>query len=335
MLPKAQPLAQSLYLIRRAYAWHARNALTALVITLGAVFAAVSANATPQQAPNSRVVLDLPEEYAPSPLFAGFQNERSGVTYVILEAPAKEYDKMAQGFTTQELLKRGITDVTSGNLARSGPHVYMRAQQKSEAGNYAKFFVLFRTDDQTVLVSVNVPQRSLDNGSIKPAEIEQVLATAKTTEKPAVRDLYALSYLGPFKEAGRVVGTSKLYTLDGRLEPERVGETRTAFMVAPSLDKRVLQEPAKQSVAQLGSLPGFADFKPGKPTPVTIGGLSGFELTASATDADNGRPIQLYQALLLGPDGGYYRLIGIATPKDADVAGEEFPKIARSFELLP
>ena len=211
----------------------------------------------------------------------------------------------------------------------------MRARQKSEAGSYGKFFVLFRTNDQTVLVSVNVPQRSLDNGSIKPEHIERVLASAKTTEKAAVRDLYALTYLGPFKEAGRVVGTSKLYTLDGRLEPERVGETRTAFMVAPSLDKRVIQEPAKQAVALLGNLPGFTNFKPGKPTPVTIGGLEGFELEASATDADTGRPIHLYQAMLLGADGGYYRLIGIATPKDSPVIAGEFPKIARSFELLP
>ena len=64
-----------------------------------------------------------------------------------------------------------------------------------------------------------------------------MLASAKTTEKPAVRDLYSLTYLGPFKEAGTLVGISKLYTLDGQLEPERSGETRSAFMVAPSLDK--------------------------------------------------------------------------------------------------
>lgn len=335
MPAKALPLSLPLYIIRHAHAWHACNALAALVITCAVFFAAVSAHASPQQAPNSRVVLDLPEEYAPSPLFAGFQDERSGISYVILEAPAKEYDKMAQGFTASALRQRGITDVNVGTLARSGPHVYMRAQQKSEAGNYAKFFILFRTDDQTVLVSVNVPQRSLDNGSITPEEIEQVLATARTTEKSAVRDLYALSYLGPFKEAGRVVGTSKLYTLDGRLEPERIGETRTAFMVAPSLDKRIIQEPAKQSVALLSSLPGFTDFKPGKPSPLAVGGLSGFEVTATATDTDSGRQLHLYQALLLGEDGGYYRLIGIATPKDAAVVGDEFPKIARSFELLP
>lgn len=254
--------------------------------------------ATPQQAPNSRVVLDLPPGYTPSPLFSGFQDEASGVSYVILEAPVGEYDKMARGFTPDELGKRG-------------------------------------TSDQTVLVSVNVPQHSLDDGAVKAEEIERVLATAKTTEKPAVRDIYSLSYLGPFKEAGRLVGTSKVYTLDGRLEPERAGETRSAFMVAPSLDKRQVAEPNKQAVALLASLPGYKDFKPGSTRAINIGGLDGVEVEADAIDEDDGKPIHLYQAMLLGADGGYFRLIGIAAPEDKTRLAGEFAKIAHSFALMP
>ena len=162
-----------------------------------------------------------------------------------------------------------------------------------------------------------------------------MLASAKTTEKPAVRDLYSLSYLGPFKEAGTLVGTSKVYTLDGRLEPERAGETRSAFMVAPSLDKRPVTHLEKQSVALLASLPGYKDFKPGEPHAINIGGLDGVEVEAEALDADDGRPIHLYQAMLLGKDGGYFRLIGIATPEDENRIAAEFPKIAHSFALMP
>jgi len=309
-------------------------ALLMLTMLLGMSTPAVVL-ATPQQAPNSRVVLDLPADFIPSPLFAGFQNDTSGVSYVILEAPVGEYDKMAQGFTPEELAKRGISQVEKGTLARSDAHVYMRAVQKSEAGTYAKYFVLFRTSDQTVLVSVNVPKHALDNGSVKVDEIERVLATAKTTERPAVRELYSLSYLGPFKEAGTLVGTSKVYTLDGRLEPDRAGETRSAFMVAPSLDKRPVAEPEKLAVALLASLAGFKDLKPGEPRPILVGGLDGIELEAEAVDEDDGKPIRLYQAMLLGKDGGYFRLIGIAAPEDAERVAGEFAKIAQSFALVP
>lgn len=293
------------------------------------------AGATPQQAPNSRVVLDLPPAFTPSPLFSGFQDETRGTSFVILEAPASEYDKMAQGLTREELAKRGIEDARPASIALSGPHVYMRAKQTSPAGTYEKFFVLFRTADQTVLISANVPIKAIEDGSVTPDEIERILASAKTTEKPSVRDLYSLSYLGPFKEAGTLVGTSKVYTLDGRLEPEQRGETRSAFMVAPSLDKRPIADPEKLAVRLLASLPGYKDVKPGEPHDIEIAGLSGVEVSADAVDEDDGTPIHLYQAMLLGKDGGYYRLIGIATPDKVTQLTPEFPKIAQSFALLP
>ena len=321
--------------MRRMWRRVGRAAATLALTALVSMSAPPVVTASPQQAPNSRVVLDLPPGYIPSPLFSGFQNDNSGVSFIILEAPVGEYDKMAEGFTAEELAKRGIIDVQKVDLARTDPHVYMRAHQRSAEGDYAKFFVLFRTADQTILVSVNVPQRSIEDGSVKPADIERVLAGAKTTEKAAVRDLYALGYLGPFKEAGTLVGTSKVYTLDGRLEPERSGTTRSAFMVAPSLDKRRIDDPDKQSVALLASLPGYRDFKAGETKPISIAGLDGFESSAQAVDTDDNVPVHLYQALLLGKDGGYFRLIGIATDADKARLPAEFARIARSFTLLP
>ena len=209
------------------------------------------------------MVIDLPPDYTPSPLFAGFQNEALGISFIILEAPAGEYDKMAQGFTPQELAKRGITEARTASLPRSDPHVYMRASRSRRPAATRSFrAVSHRRSDHPRFR--NVPAKAVEDGSVTPEEIE-ILASAKTTEKPAVRDLFALAYLGPFKEAGTLVGTSKVYTLDGRLEPEQRGETRSGFMVAPSLDKRRVAEPDKMAVALLASLPGHRNVKPGAP----------------------------------------------------------------------
>jgi hypothetical protein len=305
------------------------------LIALFAVAKPAPVAASPQQAPNSRVVLDLPSSYTPSPLFSGFQDDARGVSFVILEAPASEYDKMAQGFTAAEFAKRGITDASTKKFQRSDPHIFMRARQKSAAGTYQKFFVLFRTKDQTVLVSSNVPARAVADGSVTVDEIEKVLATATTAGQPAVHDIFSLSHLGPFKEAGTLVGTSKVYTLDGRLEPERAGVTRSAFMVAPSLDKRTIGNPKKEAVALLESLSGYKGIKTEEPHEVTIGGLPAVETWASAIDEDDNVPVRLYQALVECKDGGYFRLIGIATPRDVERLNEEFPKIAGSFALVP
>ena len=169
-----------------------------------------------------------------------------------------------------------------------------------------------------------------------------MLATATTAGRPAVHDLFSLSHLGPFKEAGTLVGTSKVYTLDGRLETERAGVTRSAFMVAPSLDKRTIGNPKKEAVALLarlsgykGILSGYKGIKTEEPHEVTIGGLPAVETWASAIDEDDNVPVRLYQALVECRDGGYFRLIGIATPRDVERLNEEFPKIAGSFALVP
>lgn len=305
------------------------------VVAAAALFHPAPARASPQQAPNSRVVLDLPSGYTPSPLFSGFQNDELGVSYVIMEAPLAAYDDIKAGFVSTELAKRGLTDTETGELNRVGDYVYMRARQKSAAGTYAKFFILFRTADQTVLVSVNVPAGALEKGTVTRGDVEKVLAAAATTDKVVIKSLYTLDYLGPFKEAGAFVGTSRLYTLDGRMEPERKGEHRSILLVAPSLDKRPVPDAEQLAKSLIGSLAGYKDITPGAARHISVGGLDGVEIEADAVDTGEGRKMRLYQALLTARDGGYFRIIGIATAADAERLRPEFLRIARSFQPRP
>ncbi|CFX33996.1 exported protein of unknown function [Candidatus Filomicrobium marinum] len=305
----------------------------ALFVVLAAsfMFGALQASALPQQALNSRVVLDLPEGFEPSPLFSGFTNENLGVSYVIFETPHEAYDELISGFTAEGLAKRGITSVERGTLPRTDDHIYIRAQQTSPTGTYEKFFVVFRTADQSVLVSANVPVEIMRNRTITAEDIERVLSSAKTAAHLTVRELYRLGYLGEFKRAGTVIGTSTVYTRDGRFEPERKGQSRPVFMIAPSLDKRPVKEPQAFATKLLTSLTGYRQLKLSTPTEVTIGGLEGISIEATAVDATDENPVNLLQILLPAPGGGYYRLLGI-TPTSQTLI-PEFRRIAQSFEL--
>lgn len=290
--------------------------------------------ASPQQAPNSRVVLDLPAGYTPSPLFSGFQNEEQGVSYVILEVPEKSYAEIAKGFAVDELAKRGLTDAEPLKLSRGDTFTAMRANQISPAGAFAKFFVLFKTEDQAVLVSVSVPQSALEKGTVQRSDIERALSSASTAPRATAKELYHLPYLGPFREAGTFVGTGKLYTLDGRMEPERKGETRSALVVAPSIDKRPLGDPEALAKALLTSLSGYRDVKIRATTRIMVDGHESVELEAKAIDIGEGREVQLYQALVPALEGGYFRLVGIATAAQAAELVPEFRKIAGSFRIV-
>lgn len=291
------------------------------------------AHATWMQAINSRVVLDLPAGFTASKLFSGFQNETTGVSYVILELPTSAYPELAAGFAVPELAKRGLTDAVKGSLPRTDEHIYMRARQQTPAGAYAKFFVLFKTTDQTVLVSANAPLAAIEKGNLDAADIERVLTSAHTAAMPAKQDLYGLGYLGPFKLAGSLVGTSTLYTLDGRMEPERKGEVRSTLMVSPSLDQRDIQNPDKLAASLVASLSGFKGISIGEPQRSTINGVAAVTLDAEAVDTEHGMPVRIHQTLLLPKAGGYIRLIGIATDADKQRLAPEFERIAGSMTL--
>lgn len=305
------------------------------VLVAGMIAAAPGpAVAALQQAPNSRVVLDLPAGYVPSPLFSGFQNEENGVSYVILEMPAKAFGEIASGLNSGELAKRGLTDAEQATLQRPDDYLYMRAQQISPAGAFAKYFVVFKTVEQAVLISVSAPIGAIDAGTVRREDIEKVLAGASTAAAPVARDLYSFGYLGPFREAGRFVGTGKLFTLDGQMEPERKGETRSALVVAPSIDKRPLGNAEVTAKSLLASLSGYGHLKIGTPSRLAIDGREAVELEASAVDLGEGKKVQLYQAIVPGKDGGYFRLIGIATDEEAARLMPEFRKIAGGFRVI-
>lgn len=293
-----------------------------------------AAGFTTEQAPNSRVALSLPAGYAPAKLYSGFENEQQGISFVILEAPHHAYPEMAAGFTPENLAKRGITDGVRGELPRQGNYVYMRARQNSPAGRYAKYFVLFQTDDQTVLVSANVPEKALDDAGTTGKLVEQSLASATTVPVAAIKELYKLGYLGPFKEAGRVAGTSKLFTLDGRVEPEQKGKPRAAVIVAPSIDKRPLGDLEATAKSLLKALAGYREITHGAPQAVEISGLRGVVLEAKAIDQQTGGNTVIHQTLLAATDGGYYRIVAIAPEEQSEAMLREFQKIAQSLVVF-
>lgn len=308
-----------------------RNALLALAVLAAS---AMPATAKIEQAPNSRVLLELPPGYVASTQFSGFQHEGHGTSFVILEVPARAYEELASGMTPEKLATRGIRDVARGRLGRTDEHVFMRGRQTSQAGDFVKFFVVFKSADLSVLVSASVPAGAIIDGTVKAEEIEHVLASAAITDKRNVKDLYQLAYLGPFKEAGSFVGTSKIYTLDGRMEPERKGEARASLVVAPSLDLRPMVDLADFATRLLDTLSGFTGLKAEPGIKVSIGGMDGIAIEASATHTADGKDMRLYQVVLAGRDGGYYRLVGVTPAQDAGRLMQEFHRIAASFRLV-
>ncbi|MGE0765957.1 MAG: hypothetical protein AB7L90_05800 [Hyphomicrobiaceae bacterium] len=287
-----------------------------------------------QQAPASRVAIDLPEGYRPARLFSGFVNPSAGVSIVILEMPSAAYEQLASGLTPEALAAKGITNIAAGKLPRAEPYIFMSGEQMSAQGPVAKFFVAFRNKHVTALITANVQKTSLDAGTTRVADVEHMLASATiaAAEAPA-RDVFQLGYLGPFRTAGKILGTSRAYTLDGKFEPAKAGAKRPLLLVAPSLDLRPVDDPDAQAEALFAGLPGLKDTKIVDRRRIMIAGLPAVEMAGTATDTDEG-DVSLYQILVLPPTGGYYRLLGQVPAEQAPALMPELEKIARSFRIV-
>jgi hypothetical protein len=288
-----------------------------------------------QQAPASRVVIDLPDGYKPARLFTGFLNEAAGVSLVILEMPSVAYEQLASGLTPEALAAKGILRAAAAKLDRPEPYLFMRGEQASAQGPVAKFFVAFRNKHVTVLITANVQKTSLDGGIVKTGDIERILASAAIAPiaSPA-RDVYRLGYLGPFLPAGKILGTTGAYTLDGKFEPTKRGDRRALLLVSPSLDLRTASDPDAQAEALFLGLPGLKDFKILDRQRITIAAMPAIEIVGKATDGDGGGDVSLYQVVVLPPQGGYYRLLGQVPSNDAAKLMPELKKIAQSFRTV-
>lgn len=302
------------------------------VLQVVCAFTSEIAAAKVQQAPSSRVAIDVPDSYAVARQFTGFVDEAAGVSLVIVELPDQAYEQLAAGLSSEALATKGITGVEAGKINRSEPYLYRRGVQASAQGPVVKLLLAFKNSGVTALITANVQQASIEKGLVTTADVERVLATAGIAAAAAPsRDVFRLGYLGPFKPAGSVLGTTRVYTLDGKMEPGAPAEFRPVLIVAPSLDRRPVLEPQKQADVLLAGLPGVEAPRIEDRRNLRISDMDAIELTATATDKSSGHEIAVWQLIVLPAGGGHFRLVSQMPVAEKERLLPELRKIADGF----
>jgi hypothetical protein len=307
-----------------------------LLAALPFIIPAFQARAEPRQPPGSRIAVDLGASFTPSERFSGFVDKATGASFVIIEMPAAAYEELKTMPDRKEALAaQGLSDTARAELkGREGTFVYLVGTQTTPAGAFAKFVLIFRQQDVTAMIIANIPQTAIDAGTYSRDGIETILATATVHDTPAAAaELFRLGYLGPFKQAFTIAGTSKAYNISGK-QP-RPGENRLIvepmLIVSPSIDGRTVEPKmaARQTFMRLG---GMKEGQMDGETDVTIGGLSGYRITGEAADATTGARIAIHLVLLSGKPTGYFVLVGTTPVADKDKIMPELEKVIASFE---
>ena len=304
------------------------------VVAASCLLAGADAMAKPQKAPGSRVSIEIPEYFEVSKLFNGFMNTYTGSTIIIVEVPGEAYSEMAAGFTVEALAKKGITKVTKSKLDRKDEHVFFTAEQETTRGAYYKYILLIRNKQHAALITANMPRASITSGLFDTKKILASLTTAKLEAEAAPsNDPFKLGYLGPFKEAGKLRASAKLYTESGSVMPAKKGEVRNAVIVAPSINQINVPDITAFAKRAWGSLPGYDNLKVNTEKPITIAGLKGYFIEGDATrkSPDAVVPVFIRQILLERKGGGYFRLMTIGKTAERAKLAPEFDKIVASF----
>jgi len=294
-------------------------------------------NAIALKAPGSRIDIDVPEHFEPSKLFTGFMNTLTGTSIIMIEVPVVAYEKMAKGFTTEALAKKGVTRVKKETLGRLDEHVFLTAEQATRRGVYVKYILLIKGKGYAALITANMPKASINSALFNPANIRKALLSAKITAQPAPsNDPFKLGYLGPFKEAGKLRASAKLYTEDGNVSNAQKGSVRNALIIAPSINMMPvgdLQELAKRA---WDSLPGYRNVAAASQKHVSVGGLMGYSMEGNAKRKSSTGDVAMFirQIVIARKGGGYFRIVAIGKAAERDTLAPEFNKIIAGFRQV-
>lgn len=309
-----------------------------LLVMAAAVVAQRPALAAQAQAPGSRVVFDLPAGFSVSPGFSGFVHAPTGATIILLEVPASAYPDMAKGLSPETLSRRGMTAAKTGTLDRQGDYVYITAEQPTAAGTYAKHVLLFREGHVTVLISASAPKQAAEGGDgLQPADFERILASARLSPAAArTAKPYVLGYTGPFKDTGAFIGQSHFYSISGQ-PPAASGidGLPPTLIISTSLDDTQIEDLDATGRAGIAALAAGRELQDIQSQQLTVSGLEGIEHVARPSGSGAADDSGIYQVILRGKQGGYYRLVGTASAAEWPTLLPEFRRIALSLAPRP
>jgi hypothetical protein len=302
-------------------------------VVCGVVLTASAAMADRQMAAGSRVSMDIPAGFKPAQRFVGFMHEPLSASFLIVEAPAAAFEELKTSLNLEALATRGLTNLKHNKLARNEEHAYVTGIGEGPGGRYDRHLLVIKFPDLAVLVTGNVPQAAVKAGKLSTAAIVKALTSLAVEAQAAQQqDLFVLTELGPFQAAPTKAMQSRLFVQPGAPVGTPAITDHPLFIVAPSIDARAIGDVGLAARTAILSVAGAKIDDITEASDVTIDGLKGVALTATGTTIASGTPLLIYQVLLLLPEGGFFRMIGMTPGAEAATNLPHFKAMAASFK---
>ena len=278
--------------------------------------------------PGTKISLVPPAGFVAATRFSGFEQAETGATILAAELPTSA-QQMVGGFTETALAGRGMKLLQKQPVDLHGTKATLfRVRQQANGIAYQKQILVFGTHAYTAMVTGTYPEKSAATAAaIRTALVSTYYNQQQPDGKRPVAS-FSVDVTGtPFKFAKNLAG-SVLYTTDGKAPAEAAD--KALLVVSNSLGNKAVGDRQAFSIQRLKQLPQGATNNIRLMAPVTINGLSGYEITADGKGPKNENQL-VYQTVLFTDAGEYYILVGL-TDSLFKAHLDEFKKIARTFK---
>lgn len=280
--------------------------------------------------PGTKISLVPPAGFTAASSFSGFEQPDAAASIMVADVPGP-VQQMKAGMTSATLATRGMKLLRTEPVTIKGtPATILHIIQPANGLLYRKQLLLFGDATHTVFITGTYP----DGGTAMEAEIRRALLTAsynphQSDNTPAAD--FGVNVAGTGLQFAKNLAGSLLYTSDGQVTP--TGPNKAAVIVAGSLNLAEVSVSDQKafSIRHLQQLPEGQHSQVRTISPVTVDGLSGYEIVADGQN-DKQVPELVYQLMLFdGLNKKYYVVVGL-TENHFDAHLVSFKAIARTFQ---
>jgi hypothetical protein len=276
----------------------------------------------------SKISLIKPQGFTDSATFPGFQQESSGASIVVTEVPGP-YSKVTAGFTAATLKTRNIKLISKENITINGyKGLLLQVNQSANSILFSKWITVFGDEQETVLVVATFPK---DTAASLSRSLKDTVMSAKWFRNKVVdpfADLkFAVTDTPDLKFAKRILN-GLFYSKGGTFPIKSI--TDPLLVVSEAISKVIVTDRKQFAEQRISQIQQVKNLVIATSKPISIDGLSGYEIIANASDVANNLPTTVYQVMLFEAQT-YYIIQGLVGNNSQAKYLPEFQKIATSF----
>lgn len=275
----------------------------------------------------TKVSLIPPKGFIKASNFLGFQQSESGSTIMILDIPGP-FSETSKGLTKEGLLSKGIeTKEIQKMTLNKLPAILAIGEQNAYGNVYTKYVIAFGTDKETILINGACPKNLEEIGKLIKASILTAVYDADKKINPFETVDFELDVSKSKLRFAKSMSNSLIFTADGELPTKSID--KITLIATKSFTEIDIQDKKLFALNRLRQMPIELE-KIEATTEITIDGVSGYEMIASAKDKKTGDSEKIYQVILFS-DKLYYLLFGSTNDK-SEKNINELKQVVKTFK---